>query len=91
MTTFLNFHVFAAARGEGLHPELRLLFERAATSSVSDLVIRHDGFLQSGPDPASETVQEHVKVSAVIIRSTAGEIRTSSSLPREKSPGRRFR
>jgi hypothetical protein len=29
MTTFLNFHAFAAARGEGLHPELRLLFERA--------------------------------------------------------------
>jgi len=49
MTTFLNFHAFAAARGEGLHPELRLLFERAATSPVSDVVIRHDGLLQSGP------------------------------------------
>jgi len=35
--------------GEGLHPELRLLFERAATSPVSDVVIRHDGLLQSGP------------------------------------------
>jgi hypothetical protein len=63
MTTFLNFHAFAAARGEGLHPELRLLFERAATSPVSDLVIRHDGLLQSGPDPASETVPERVNVS----------------------------
>jgi hypothetical protein len=38
MTTFLNFHAFAAARGEGLHPELRLLFERAATSPVSETV-----------------------------------------------------
>jgi hypothetical protein len=26
MTNFLNFDVFAAARGEGLHPELRLLW-----------------------------------------------------------------
>ena len=51
MTNFLNFHAFAVARGEGLHPELRLLFERAATSPFSDVAIRHDGGLQSGPDP----------------------------------------
>jgi hypothetical protein len=63
MTTFLNFHVFAAARGEGLHPKLRLLFERAATSPVSDVAIRHDGLLQSGPDPASEIVPERVNAS----------------------------
>ena len=63
MTTFLNFNVFAAARGEGLRPELRLLFERAATSPFSDVAIRHDGLLQSGPDPASETVPERVNVS----------------------------
>ena len=62
MTSFLNFHVFAAARGEGLHRELRLLFERAATSPFSDVAIRRDGFLQSGPDPASETAREHVNV-----------------------------
>ena len=68
MTIFLNFHVFAAARGEGLHPKLRLLFERAAASPGSDVAVRHDGFLQSGPDPASEAVQEQVKVSAAIIR-----------------------
>jgi hypothetical protein len=65
MTTLLNFHVFAAARGEGLLPELRLLFERAATSPVSDLAIRHDGLLQSGPDPASEIVPERVNVSLI--------------------------
>ena len=63
MTTFLNFHVFAAARGEGLHPELRVLFERTATSPFSDVAIRHDGLLQSGPDPASGTVPERVNVS----------------------------
>jgi hypothetical protein len=56
MTTFLNFHAFAAARGEGLHPKLRALFERAATSAVPDPVVRQDGLLQSGPDPAAEMV-----------------------------------
>ena len=63
MTSFLNFHALAAARGEGLRPELRLLFERAATSPFSDVAIRHDGLLQSGPDPASEIVPERVNVS----------------------------
>jgi hypothetical protein len=63
MTTLLNFHAFAAARGEGLHPELRLFFERAAMSPVSDVVIRHDGLLQSGPDPAAEIVPERVNAS----------------------------
>jgi hypothetical protein len=63
MTAFLSFHAFAAARGEGLHPELRLLFERAAMSPVSDVPIRHDGLLQSGPDPAAEIGLERVNVS----------------------------
>ena len=65
MTSFLNFHLFAAARGEGLRPELRLLFERAATFPFADVVIRHEGFLQSGPDPASEIVPERLNVSLV--------------------------
>jgi hypothetical protein len=60
MTNFLNFHAFATARGEGLHPELRSLLERAATSPFADLAIRHDGWLQSGPDPVSEIVEERV-------------------------------
>ena len=63
MTTFLNFHAFAAARGEGLRPELQLLFERAAISAISNVVIRQNGMLQSGPDPASEIVPERVNVS----------------------------
>jgi hypothetical protein len=63
MTSFLNLHAFAAARGEGLHPKLRLLFERAATSPASDVVIRRDGFLQSGPNPTSEAAPERVNVS----------------------------
>ncbi|MDB5584454.1 MAG: hypothetical protein JWR80_9630 [Bradyrhizobium sp.] len=62
MTAFLNFHAFAAARGEGLHPKLRLLFERAAASPASDIAVRTNGFLQSGPDPASETARDLANV-----------------------------
>ena len=50
-------------RGEGLHPKLRLLFERAAASPASDVAIRTNGLLQSGPDPASETAPDRVNVS----------------------------
>jgi hypothetical protein len=63
MTAFLNFHALAAARGDGLHPKLRLLFERAATSRVSEVATRPNGLLQSGPDPASETARDRVNVS----------------------------
>ena len=62
MTAFLDFHAFAAARGEGLHPKLRLFFERAATSPVFDVAFRPDGLLQSGPDPTSETARDRVNV-----------------------------
>jgi hypothetical protein len=62
MTTFLDFHAFAATRGEGLHPKLQLLLERAARSPVPDVVTRHDGLLQSGPDPVAEIVPEPVNV-----------------------------
>jgi hypothetical protein len=65
MTNFLDFHVFATARGEGLLPELRSLFERGATSPFADVAIRHDGWLQSGPDPASEIVEERVNSHAL--------------------------
>jgi hypothetical protein len=63
MTAFLDFHAFAAARGDGLHPKLRLLFERAATSPGFDVAVRPDGLWQSGPDPASETARDRRNVS----------------------------
>jgi hypothetical protein len=37
MTSFLNFHAFAAARGDGLRPELHALFERSAAAPRSEL------------------------------------------------------
>ena len=59
MTTSNQFNAFAASRGEGLHPKLRDLLERVAASPFSEVSIRHDGMLQAGPNPASETVALH--------------------------------
>lgn len=53
MSSFLGFHAFAAARGEGLRPELSALLERAATEPYRQFTSRKDGMLQSGPDPIS--------------------------------------
>jgi hypothetical protein len=54
MTSFHQFDVVAASRGAGLHPKLRVLFERAAATPFLDVLIRHDGLIQSGPNPSSE-------------------------------------
>jgi hypothetical protein len=80
MTAFLDFHAFAAARGDGLHPKLRQLFERAATSPVFDVAIRPDGLLQSGPDPVSETARDRVNVSANL--SPARDLARADDSPR---------
>jgi len=47
-----NFDAIAALRGDGLRPELRALLDRAAIEPRSELFVRRDGMLQSGPDPA---------------------------------------
>jgi hypothetical protein len=54
MTFFHQFSVFAASRGEGLHPKLRALLERATASPFSEVSMRHDGLIQAGPSPESE-------------------------------------
>ena len=54
MTSSNQLNAFADSRGEGLHPKLRDLLERAAASPFSEVSIRHDGMLQAGPNPASE-------------------------------------
>ena len=48
-------HFVAAIAGDGLRPELQALFQRLAVDPRSGLRIRHDGMIQAGPDPASET------------------------------------
>ena len=90
MTNFLNFHAFAAARGEGLHPELQSLFERAATSPFSDVAIRHDGGLQSGPDPASEIVPERVNVSHFLHASARQADEPNQNSERPDQPLRKY-
>jgi hypothetical protein len=62
MTSFHQFNAFAASRGEGLHPRLRALLERTATSRFSDVSIRHDGLIQAGPSPDSEIASSRVNV-----------------------------
>jgi hypothetical protein len=59
MNLFNQFVVFAESRGEGLHPKLRALFERAAASRFT---VRHDGLIQAGPSPESEAVSSRSNV-----------------------------
>jgi hypothetical protein len=53
MTSFRKFHSIAALCGDGLRPELQALFERLAVDPRSELFVRDDGMVQSGPDPIS--------------------------------------
>ncbi|HEV7876861.1 hypothetical protein [Bradyrhizobium sp.] len=51
MSSFRKFHSIAALCGDGLRPELQALFERLAVDSHTELFVRDDGLVQSGPDP----------------------------------------
>jgi hypothetical protein len=53
MSSFRKFHSIAALCGDGLRPELQALFERLAVDPNSELFVRSDGMVQSGPDPIS--------------------------------------
>jgi len=53
MTSFLKFSAIAASRGEGLHPKLRDLFERAGAFPNSE-VVHQNGMLQAGPPPRAK-------------------------------------
>lgn len=62
MTSFHQFSVIAASRGDGLNPKLRALLERAAASPFSKILIRRDGLIQAGPSPESEVVRSQLNV-----------------------------
>jgi hypothetical protein len=49
-----RFHSIAALCGDGLRPELQALFERLAVDPHTELFVRNDGMVQSGPAPAAE-------------------------------------
>src|ERR1700731_1425154 len=71
MTTFRKFHTIAAlGGGDGLRPELQTLFERLAVDPHSELFVRDDGMVQSGPDPISAQAP---------IPPATGETRTSDA------------
>jgi hypothetical protein len=53
MPALRKFHSIAALCGDGLRPELQALFERLAVDPHSELFVRDDGMVQSGPDPIS--------------------------------------
>jgi len=52
-----KFHSIAALCGDGLRPELQSLFERLAIGP-SELFVRPDGMLQSGPDPIKNKTEQ---------------------------------
>jgi hypothetical protein len=64
MTLFHQFSVFAESRGEGLHPKLRALLERAAASPFSEVSMRGDGLVQAGPNPESEVVSSQGNITS---------------------------
>jgi len=51
MALFQKFNALAIKRGDGLRPEFEKLFTRMASGESCEMVVRHDGMLQSGPDP----------------------------------------
>jgi hypothetical protein len=51
MPALRKFHSIAALCGDGLRPELQALFERLAVDPHTELFVRDDGMVQSGPDP----------------------------------------
>ena len=53
-----RFHSVAALCGDGLRPELQALFDRLAIDPRSELFVRPDGMLQSGPDPNPRQLQQ---------------------------------
>jgi hypothetical protein len=50
-----KFHSVEALCGDGLRLELKALFDRLAIDPRSELFVRPDGMVQSGPNPKSET------------------------------------
>jgi hypothetical protein len=82
MTSFHQFSVLAGPRGEGLHPKLRALRERAATSPFSEVSMRPDGLIQAGPSPESEVISSRTNVT-LFPRELA---RPAVAAPRTKMP-----
>jgi len=79
MTCFHQFDVYAATRGEGLHPKLRALLERASASPFSEVSRRHDGLIQAGPSPHSEVVSSRDNVTRFPRDTSAQRLRADNN------------
>jgi hypothetical protein len=86
MTSRIGFDAFAAARGEGLHPRLRELFDRTAARPSSELAVRGDGMLQAGPNPASDALAlpSNATIAVDVERKTLVAIRGGKSHPAQE-------
>jgi hypothetical protein len=49
-----NLSEYMTARGDGLHPKLRALFDRECAYPFDEVKVRGDGLIQAGPDPRLE-------------------------------------
>jgi hypothetical protein len=81
MTSFHQFSVFAASRGEGLHPKLQALLERAASTPFAEVSMRGDGMIQAGPRPDSEIALSRVNVTP-FARRPAGPVAAAATNPK---------
>ena len=70
MAPFRKFHSIAALCGDGLRPELQALFERLTVDPHSELLVKGDGMVQSGPDPIAAQAP---------LAQNAGETRASNA------------
>ncbi|MDH2383819.1 hypothetical protein [Bradyrhizobium sp. CER78] len=83
-----NFDAIAVLSGDGLRPELRALLDRAAIEPRSELFVRSDGMLQSGPDATPKPARDNVvplKTRAASPKESAGV--TSTPTCRRPSAG----
>jgi hypothetical protein len=63
MTSFHQFRIFAASRGEGLPlPKLRALLKRAAAAPFSEVSIGRAGLVQAGTESGLEIVSRRLNV-----------------------------
>lgn len=93
MTGLLAFHAVAAARGDGLHPKLRQLFEQRAALAGGDprlvdlATLRDSDFMQAGAAPAPRA-PEFLPGNVIEFKPAAAEVatarKTSSELPTRK-------
>jgi hypothetical protein len=80
MRAFRKFHSIAALCGDGLRPELQALFERLAVDPHSELFVRDDGMVQSGPDPVST----RAPLAQNADETRASDVDSPHVIPREK-------